>query len=139
MNQVDRAADEIDVEASVAAFPTDVSGLPEATKPAFVDLASGDSSGLRIYPVAKSIGQHTLRMLSYNGSIPGPALRERFLVLARNGVEEPNLLWKDTVLVRTGETVDILMDATNPGMWMARCHIAEHGESGMMFTFEVKS
>ena len=26
----------------------------------------------------------------------------RFLVLARDGVEEPNLVWKDTVLVRTG-------------------------------------
>ena len=28
---------------------------------------------------------------------------------------EPNLVWKDTVLVRTGETVDILLDVTNPG------------------------
>jgi FtsP/CotA-like multicopper oxidase with cupredoxin domain len=63
---------------------------------------------------------------------------ERFLVLARDGVEEPNLVWKDTVLVRTGETVDILMDASNPGRWMAHCHIAEHAESGMMFTFDVK-
>ena len=61
----------------------------------------------------------------------------RFLVLARDGVEEPNLVWKDTVLVRTGETVDILLDVTNPGRWMAHCHIAEHHESGMMFGFEV--
>jgi hypothetical protein len=30
------------------------------------------------------------------------------------------------VLVRTGETVDILFDVTNPGLWMAHCHIAEH-------------
>ncbi len=36
----------------------------------------------------------------------------RFLVLARDGVPEPNLVWKDTVLVRTGETVDILLDVT---------------------------
>jgi len=62
----------------------------------------------------------------------------RFLVLARNGVEEPNLVWKDTVLVRTGETVDILLDVTNPGRWMAHCHIAEHHESGMMFGFDVE-
>ena len=60
----------------------------------------------------------------------------RFLVLARDGVEEPNLVWKDTVLVRTGETVDILLDVTNPGRWMAHCHIAEHHESGMMFGFD---
>ena len=61
----------------------------------------------------------------------------RFLVLARDGVTEPNLVWKDTVLVRTGETVDILLDVTNPGVWMAHCHIAEHHEGGMMFTFTV--
>jgi FtsP/CotA-like multicopper oxidase with cupredoxin domain len=61
----------------------------------------------------------------------------RFLVLSRDGVVEPNLVWKDTVLVRTGETVDILLDITNPGRWMAHCHIAEHHESGMMFSFDV--
>jgi FtsP/CotA-like multicopper oxidase with cupredoxin domain len=61
----------------------------------------------------------------------------RFLVLGRDKVVEPNLVWKDTVLVRTGETVDILLDVTNPGLWMAHCHIAEHHETGMMFSFEV--
>jgi FtsP/CotA-like multicopper oxidase with cupredoxin domain len=61
----------------------------------------------------------------------------RFLVLSRDGVVEESLAWKDTVLVRTGETVDILLDVTNPGLWMAHCHIAEHHESGMMFSFEV--
>jgi FtsP/CotA-like multicopper oxidase with cupredoxin domain len=62
----------------------------------------------------------------------------RFLILARDDVVEPNLVWKDTVLVRTGETVDILLDVTNPGTWMAHCHIAEHHESGMMFSFNVE-
>jgi FtsP/CotA-like multicopper oxidase with cupredoxin domain len=61
----------------------------------------------------------------------------RFLVLNRDGAVEDSLVWKDTVLVRTGETVDILLDVSNPGTWMAHCHIAEHHESGMMFTFEV--
>jgi FtsP/CotA-like multicopper oxidase with cupredoxin domain len=61
----------------------------------------------------------------------------RFLVLARDGVVEPNLVWKDTVLVRTGQTVDIMFDVTNPGLWMAHCHIAEHMQSGMMFSFTV--
>ena len=61
----------------------------------------------------------------------------RFLVLSRDGTVEPNLVWKDTVLVRTGETVDILLDVTEPGIWMAHCHIAEHHETGMMFSFEV--
>jgi FtsP/CotA-like multicopper oxidase with cupredoxin domain len=62
----------------------------------------------------------------------------RFVVLARDGAPEQNLVWKDTVLVRTGETVDILLDVTNPGRWMAHCHIAEHHESGMMFSFDVE-
>jgi FtsP/CotA-like multicopper oxidase with cupredoxin domain len=61
----------------------------------------------------------------------------RFLVLSRDGAVESNLVWKDTVLVRAGETVDILLDVTNVGRWMAHCHIAEHHESGMMFSFEV--
>jgi FtsP/CotA-like multicopper oxidase with cupredoxin domain len=61
----------------------------------------------------------------------------RFLILSRAGVPESNLVWKDTVLVRTGETVDILLDVSNPGRWMAHCHIAEHHEGGMMFSFDV--
>ena len=54
----------------------------------------------------------------------------RFLILARDGITEPNLVWKDTVLVPTGQTVDILLDVTHAGVWMAHCHIAEHHESG---------
>jgi FtsP/CotA-like multicopper oxidase with cupredoxin domain len=61
----------------------------------------------------------------------------RFLVLSRDGEPESNLVWKDTVLVRAGQTVDILLDVSNPGLWMAHCHIAEHTQSGMMFSFDV--
>jgi len=61
----------------------------------------------------------------------------RFLVLSRDDVRESNLVWKDTVLVPAGQTVDILLDVSNPGLWMAHCHIAEHAQSGMMFSFNV--
>jgi FtsP/CotA-like multicopper oxidase with cupredoxin domain len=61
----------------------------------------------------------------------------RFLVLSRDGEAESNLVWKDTVLVPAGRTVDILLDVSNPGLWMAHCHIAEHAQSGMMFSFNV--
>jgi FtsP/CotA-like multicopper oxidase with cupredoxin domain len=61
----------------------------------------------------------------------------RFLVLARDGEPEANLVWKDTVLLGAGRTIDILLDVSNPGLWMAHCHIAEHTESGMMFSFTV--
>jgi FtsP/CotA-like multicopper oxidase with cupredoxin domain len=61
----------------------------------------------------------------------------RFLVLSRDGEPEANFVWKDTVLIRAGQTIDILLEVTNPGLWMAHCHIAEHTESGMMFSFDV--
>jgi FtsP/CotA-like multicopper oxidase with cupredoxin domain len=61
----------------------------------------------------------------------------RFLILSRDGTPEPNLVWKDTVLVPAGQVVDLLLDVTNPGRWMAHCHIAEHHESGMMLSFSV--
>jgi FtsP/CotA-like multicopper oxidase with cupredoxin domain len=61
----------------------------------------------------------------------------RMLVLARDAVPEANLVWKDTVLLRAGETVDVLLDVSNPGLWMAHCHIAEHNQGGMMFSFNV--
>src|SRR5688572_31915345 len=63
----------------------------------------------------------------------------RFLILSRDSVVEPNLVWKDTVLIPTGQTVDVLLEVTNPGVWMAHCHIAEHHESGMVFSFKVVS
>src|SRR6266487_2969620 len=62
---------------------------------------------------------------------------QRFLVLSRDGSVNENLAWKDTVLVPAGETVDILVEMSNPGAWMVHCHIAEHLESGMMFTYHV--
>jgi FtsP/CotA-like multicopper oxidase with cupredoxin domain len=63
---------------------------------------------------------------------------QHFLVLKRNGIPNTNLQWKDTVLCRAGETVDLLVEMTNPGAWMAHCHIAEHIESHMMLTFLVR-
>ena len=62
---------------------------------------------------------------------------QRFVVVARNGQPNRDLVWKDTVLVPIGETVDLVMDVTNPGAWMVHCHIAEHLETGMMFQFNV--
>ncbi len=63
---------------------------------------------------------------------------QRFLVLSRDGVPNRNLAWKDTVLVPVGSTVDILMEASNPGEWMIHCHIAEHLDAGMMGSFWVR-
>ena len=63
---------------------------------------------------------------------------QRFLVLSTNGKSNDNLVWKDTVLIPNGDTIELLVDMTNPGIWMAHCHIAEHLEAGMMFSFRVQ-
>ena len=63
--------------ASAESFPTDPTGLPEATRPALLELADGDDLHLRIGPVAKRLEDTTVRMLGYNGSIPGPTLKVR--------------------------------------------------------------
>lgn len=62
---------------------------------------------------------------------------QRFLVLSTNDVPNTNLVWKDTALVQTGDTVDLLVEMSNPGAWMLHCHIPEHMESGMMSHFTV--
>ena len=56
-------------------FPTDLTGLPEATRPQQLELAPGDTLELRVCPVAKRLGDTTVPMLGYNGSIPGPTLK----------------------------------------------------------------
>ena len=62
---------------------------------------------------------------------------QRFLVLEMNGVRNTNLAWKDTFLLPAGGTADILLEISNPGSWMAHCHVSEHLESGMMMKFTV--
>ncbi len=89
----------------------------------------GDQVKVRIVNVAES--DHPMQHpIHFHG--------QRFLVLSRNGSGNENLVWKDTVLVPAGQTVDILVDMSNPGAWMVHCHIAEHLEGGMMFTFHVQ-
>src|SRR5690242_20048104 len=58
-------------------FPREISGLPAATAAELVELAGGQRFELRISPVSKRLGDATVRMLAYNGSIPGPTLKVR--------------------------------------------------------------
>jgi hypothetical protein len=62
---------------------------------------------------------------------------QRFAVVSRNGVPNDNLVWKDSALLLAGETMDILLELSNPGKWMAHCHVAELLGTGMMFAFTV--
>src|SRR5918996_589410 len=71
-NEPDRSHDE---QKDTDAFPVGMIGLPNATRPAVAEVPPGGSFDLTVHPVSKRIGDGTFRMLSYNGSIPGPTLR----------------------------------------------------------------
>ncbi len=88
----------------------------------------GDIKKVRIYndPSSMHPMQHPIHLHG-----------QRFLVLSEDGMTNDNLAWKDTVLVKKGSTVDLLVDFTNPGNWVIHCHIPEHMESGMMAKFSV--
>ena len=62
---------------------------------------------------------------------------QRMLVISRDGVPNQDLVWKDTVIIPVGSTVDLLIDASNPGAWLLHCHIAEHLGSGMVTVLHV--
>ena len=88
----------------------------------------GDLVKVRVYNDEK--GLHPMQHpLHFHG--------QRFVVLATDDELNENMQWKDTVLIPKGQTVDLLVDMSNAGKWMAHCHIAEHLHSGMMFQFEV--
>src|ERR687893_3287229 len=56
-------------------FSRDASGLATATSSETINIRDGDVFELRALPVRKRIADATIRMLGYNGSIPGPTLR----------------------------------------------------------------
>src|SRR5262245_64194337 len=59
----------------VADLPREIEGLPEVRETELVELRDGDEFALEIIPVKKRIGDATVRMLAYNGSVPGPTLK----------------------------------------------------------------
>src|SRR3954453_1588343 len=58
-----------------AQFPTDTTDLEFATDPQTFEIPHGGAVDLRIAPVKKRLGDATVRMLAYNGSVPGPTLK----------------------------------------------------------------
>ncbi|HET7108374.1 MAG TPA: multicopper oxidase domain-containing protein [Candidatus Acidoferrum sp.] len=58
-----------------------------------------------------------------------------FLVFGEDGKRVEHPVWLDTVNVPVGETVDVVMDFTNPvirGMSVFHCHLLNHEDKGMM-------
>lgn len=63
----------------------------------------------------------------------------RFIVLEKDGVKNEHWAWKDSVMVPTNSTMDVLVEFSNEGDWMLHCHIAEHLEAGMMTKVKVET
>ena len=79
-------------------FTTETAGLPEVTRPGVTRLHDGGRLELRIAPVVKHLDGAEVRMLAYNGSIPGPTLRVRqgseIIVHVRNDADtEATVHW----------------------------------------------
>jgi FtsP/CotA-like multicopper oxidase with cupredoxin domain len=124
-------------------FPTDVTGLPGARASHLIELADGDRFDLGIAPVAKRLGDTTVRMLAYNGSIPGPTLRVRegsevVVVVENRGDVEATVHWHGLRLenrydgthetqapVRVGERFTARVVFADPGLYWYHPHIRE--------------
>jgi FtsP/CotA-like multicopper oxidase with cupredoxin domain len=55
-------------------FSCDIAGLGRVTRPALHRLRDGERASLEIVPVVAEIAGRHVRMIGYNGSIPGPTL-----------------------------------------------------------------
>jgi len=60
-----------------------------------------------------------------------------FKVIERNGKPTSDPHFRDTVLLRGRETIDVGMVPLDWGRWMMHCHILEHADSGMMTEVQV--
>src|SRR6266550_1106890 len=124
-------------------FPTEVAGLREASAPELVELSDGDQFDLRIAPVAKQLGDATVRMLAYNGSIPGPILKvkegsEVVVNVENQGDLEATVHWHGLRLdnrydgthqtqrpMAVGEKFSARVTFPDPGLYWYHPHIRE--------------
>ena len=124
-------------------LPTATAGLPEATRPEVVELGDGDEFELEIVPVAKRIGDATVRMLAYNGSIPGPTLEmpqgsTATVRVTNRGDLEATVHWHGLRLenrfdgthdtqapIPVGETFTYEITVPDPGAYWYHPHIRE--------------
>jgi manganese oxidase len=62
----------------------------------------------------------------------------QFTVVAQDGnpVPAPARVQRNTYMLGPGETVDVVVQANNPGVWMLHCHELHHADAGMMTLFQ---
>jgi len=143
-------------------FTTETTGLSEATRPQSIRLRDGDRLDLRIEPVRKRIDDAELRMLGYNGSIPGPILHadqgsEITVQVTNDGDVEATVHWHGLRLenrydgvphetqapIPIGGTFTYKVQFPDAGFYWYHPHIREDFGlemglyGGMMFSFNV--
>src|SRR5215203_3035574 len=124
-------------------FPTETAGLAQARQPEIVELADGDQFDLRIAPVVKQLGKAKVRMLAYNGSIPGPTLKVRegsevIVKIENQGDLETTVHWHGLRLdnrydgthetqtpIGVGESFAARCQFPDPGVYWYHPHIRE--------------
>jgi FtsP/CotA-like multicopper oxidase with cupredoxin domain len=60
-----------------------------------------------------------------------------FEILSMNGVAPAQAQFEDTINIPIRGTLRARLLATNPGDWMAHCHILTHAEGGMMTVLRI--
>src|SRR5215207_1906048 len=125
-------------------FSRDTSGLAIATSPETVNLRDRDVFDLHIHPVRKKIGDAEVRMLGYNGSIPGPTLHvdqgsEVTVNVTNDGDVETTVHWHGLRLenrydgvpeetqapIPPGGTFTYKVQFPDPGLYWYHPHIRE--------------
>ena len=124
-------------------FPTSTAGLAPSVETPVVELSDGDELDLTIAPVTKEIDGDTLRMLAYNGSIPGPTLKVKqnseIVVNVRNeGDLEATVHWHGLRLdnrydgthetqapIPVGGSFTYRIEFPDPGLYWYHPHIRE--------------
>ncbi|HEU4512857.1 MAG TPA: multicopper oxidase family protein [Nocardioidaceae bacterium] len=85
-------------------------------------------------PLAVSAGERVrLRLANHTMMFHPMHLHGHTLAVTRNGVR------KDTVIVRPMQTLEVDLDADNPGQWAVHCHNIYHAEAGMMTTLSYRA
>ena len=125
------------------AFSTDITGLPASVPTPTVQLSDGAVFDLRVTPVTKQIGDATVRMLAYNGSVPGPTLRVRqgtevVVNAANDGDLETTVHWHGLRLdnrfdgthhtqdpIETGGAFEYRISFPDPGVYWYHPHIRQ--------------
>ncbi len=90
-------------------------------------------------PTSLTAGKwHRLRFTNSSGRLHPMHIHGQFFkVLSRNGEPANEPYFRDTVLLRPREVVDVGLVPLDPGEWMMHCHILEHAEAGMMTVLSV--